>query len=123
MIVGSLSSSVKARRVAPTTPSRGFGLDGILDRAKDGKYAMAGNLAVLFASEANGGSAQVSMDDLIGREHIQQVMSVAMARELLGDDGAGLSDNEIEMILRHAQKMAHELIDTYLKKSGRKLHE
>ena len=50
-------------------------------------------------------------------------MSVAMARELLGDDGAGLSDNEIEMVLRHAQKMAHELIDTYLKKSGRKLHE
>jgi hypothetical protein len=36
---------------------------------------------------------------------------------LLGHDGCGLSDEEIELIRRRAQAMAHILVDIFLQNS------
>jgi hypothetical protein len=42
--------------------------------------------------------------------------SVARGRELLGDEAVGLSDEEVDRIRRHADAMAHVLIEMFLEK-------
>ena len=41
-------------------------------------------------------------------------VSIARCRELLGDEAAGLSDDEVDQIRRHAETMAHVVIEVFL---------
>ena len=41
-------------------------------------------------------------------------ISIARYRELLGDDAAGLSDEEVDRISQHAETVAHVLIEVFL---------
>lgn len=41
-------------------------------------------------------------------------ISIARCRELLGDEAAGLSDDEVDQIRRHAETMAHVVIEVFL---------
>jgi hypothetical protein len=41
-------------------------------------------------------------------------ISIARCRELLGDDAASLSDEEVDRIREHAETMAHVLIEVFL---------
>jgi hypothetical protein len=40
--------------------------------------------------------------------------SIARCREILGDEGDGLSDIEVDQVRRHAEAMAHVIVDAYL---------
>ena len=53
------------------------------------------------------------MDDPRERELVPERVAIARYRELLGDEARDLSDEEIEAIRRHAQAMAHALIDAF----------
>lgn len=44
--------------------------------------------------------------------------SIARCRELLGDEADGLSDHEVDLIRRHADAMAHIIIDMCLENGG-----
>jgi len=41
-------------------------------------------------------------------------MSITRCRELLGDDGDGLSDADVDRVLRHADAVAHVIVEMYL---------
>jgi hypothetical protein len=41
-------------------------------------------------------------------------ISIARCRELLGDDGCALSDEEIELLRRRADAMAHILVEIFV---------
>ena len=41
-------------------------------------------------------------------------ISVARCREILGDEAVGLSDTEVDQIRRHADAMAHVIVDMFL---------
>jgi len=41
-------------------------------------------------------------------------ISIARCRELLGDEAAGLSDEEVDRMRQHAEMMAHVLIEVFL---------
>ena len=41
-------------------------------------------------------------------------ISIARCRDLLGDEGCALSDEEIELVRRRADAMAHILVDIFL---------
>ena len=45
---------------------------------------------------------------------ISEPMSIARCREILGDEADGLSDTEVDQIRRHADVMAHVIIDVFL---------
>jgi hypothetical protein len=51
------------------------------------------------------------------REHDvnSEPISTAQCREILGDEAVGLSDAEVDQIRRHANAMAHVIIDVFLK--------
>jgi hypothetical protein len=53
------------------------------------------------------------MDEPTEHEPLPHEISIARCRELLGDDGRGMTDADIEAIRHHAQAMAHVLIDAY----------
>jgi hypothetical protein len=53
------------------------------------------------------------MDDPRERELVPERVAIARYRELLGDEAGDLSDEDIEAIRRHAQAMAHALIDAF----------
>lgn len=55
----------------------------------------------------------IPMDDPNGRKPIPHEISIARCRQLLGDDGRGMSDEDIEAIRQHTRAMAHALIDAY----------
>jgi hypothetical protein len=44
-------------------------------------------------------------------------ISIEHCRDLLGDDGCALSDEEIELIRRRADAMAHILVEIFLQSS------
>lgn len=54
------------------------------------------------------------MDHQGEREPVPERVSIARYRELLGDEAGDLSDEEVEKIRRHAQAMAHTLIEVFL---------
>jgi len=54
------------------------------------------------------------MDDIIDREVESEETSLAQCRELLGDEGAELSDEELDAIRQHAQAMANVLVELFL---------
>ena len=41
-------------------------------------------------------------------------ISIARCREILGDEAAELSNTEVDRIRRHADAMAHVIIDVFL---------
>jgi hypothetical protein len=45
-------------------------------------------------------------------------ISIARYRELLGDEADGLSDDEVDQIRRHADAMAHIIIEMFLEGSA-----
>ena len=53
------------------------------------------------------------MDDPRERELVPERVAIARYRELLGDEARDLSVEDIEAIRRHAQAMAHALIDAF----------
>jgi len=51
------------------------------------------------------------MADLSEREHVPEAIPIARCRELLGEEAEGLTDDEVEEIRRHAQALAHLVVD------------
>ena len=47
-------------------------------------------------------------------DDIPDANTIARCRELLGDEAEGLSDREIEQIRRHADAVAHVILETFL---------
>ena len=45
-------------------------------------------------------------------------MSIARCRELLGPEANGLSDVEVDQIRRHADVMAHLVVEIFLEQRG-----
>lgn len=41
-------------------------------------------------------------------------MSIRRCRELLGSDADGLSDSDVDLIRRHAEVMAHVIVEIFL---------
>lgn len=54
------------------------------------------------------------MDEIIDREAESEETSLARCCELLGDEGAELSDEELDAIRQHAQAMANVLVEMLL---------
>lgn len=53
------------------------------------------------------------MEEIISAEAPDPI-SLDRCRELLGDEAAGLSDEQVDQIRRHAETMAHVLIQVFL---------
>jgi hypothetical protein len=54
-----------------------------------------------------------AMDEITSPGVADQI-SIARCRELLGDEAAGMSDDEIDRIREHAETIAHVLIEMFL---------
>jgi hypothetical protein len=48
------------------------------------------------------------------RDDIADDSTIARCRELLGDEADGLSDEEIDRARRHADAVAHVIVETFL---------
>ena len=110
---------VKTLRFASTTPKRrGFGLDRILDRALEaGAYVMVRAPLARNLPQTTHSSAR--MDDITDSEIDPQRASLARCRELLGDEAAELSDEQLDAIRQHAQAMANVLVELFLTADSR----
>jgi hypothetical protein len=53
--------------------------------------------------------AEARQDDV--RQSSEGVLPLARCRELLGDEAAGVSDEELDRVRRHADALAHALIE------------
>ena len=53
--------------------------------------------------------AEACQDD--ARQPSEGVLPLARCRELLGDEAAGVSDEELERVRRHADALAHVMIE------------
>ena len=51
------------------------------------------------------------MADVSERECIPEMIPLARCRELLGEEAKGLSDEEVDEIRRHAQALAHLVVE------------
>jgi hypothetical protein len=58
--------------------------------------------------------ATACMDDIIDREAESEETSFARCRELLGDEAAELSDEQLDAIRQHAHAMANVLVELFL---------
>ena len=47
-------------------------------------------------------------------DDVQDANTIARCRELLEDEAEGLSDREIEQIRRHADAVAHAIVEMFL---------
>ena len=56
----------------------------------------------------------VRMDDIIDLEADSEPMSLARCRELLGDEAAELSDEQLDAVRQHAQVLANVLVELFL---------
>jgi hypothetical protein len=54
------------------------------------------------------------MDVLDRAEHEPESISVAQCRELLGDEADTMSDEEVLAVARHAESLAHVVIELAL---------
>ena len=45
-------------------------------------------------------------------------ISITRCRELLGDEAEGLSDQEVDLMRRHADAMAHFLVEIFVDNSA-----
>jgi hypothetical protein len=85
-----------------------------LDRLR-GLSALTGLSDESSASNCDGPATLHDTMEEITSSDATDLESIARARELLDDEGVGLSDEEIE-IRRHADVMAHALIEAFLVK-------
>jgi len=53
--------------------------------------------------------AEARRDDV--RQFSESVLPLSICRELLGDEAAGVSDEELDRMRRHADALAHVLIE------------
>ena len=53
--------------------------------------------------------AEARQDDV--RQSTERALPLARCRELLGDEAAGVSDEELDRVRRHAEGLAHVLIE------------
>jgi hypothetical protein len=51
------------------------------------------------------------MADLSEREPVPEAIPIARCRELLGEEAEGLADDEVEEIRRHAEALAHLVVE------------
>jgi len=58
------------------------------------------------------------MDDITDREGDSEETSLGRCRELLGDEGVELSDEQLDAIRQHAQAMANVLVELFLTESS-----
>ena len=49
------------------------------------------------------------MDEMFPAAETNDEISIDRCRELLGDEAAGLSDDDVEQIRRHAETIAHAI--------------
>jgi hypothetical protein len=49
-------------------------------------------------------------------DEIADENTIARCRELLGDEATGLSDEEIDHVLRHADAVAHVIVEIFLER-------
>ena len=54
------------------------------------------------------------MDVPEGAEAIPEPISIARCRELLGDEADTLTDQDVELIRRHAETMAQVVVQMYV---------
>ena len=54
------------------------------------------------------------MDEIFLADVTNDEISIDQCRELLGDEAADLSDEEVDRIRQHAETMAHVLIEVFL---------
>jgi hypothetical protein len=54
------------------------------------------------------------MNDLNDGDLMPEPISIARCREQLGDEARELSDEDIDAIRRHAQAMAHTVVELFL---------
>jgi len=54
------------------------------------------------------------MDDIIKVDDNAEQISLARCRELLGDESAELSDEQLDAICQHARAMANILVELFL---------
>ena len=54
------------------------------------------------------------MSDLREHQPVPEAIPIARCRELLGEEAEGLADDEVDEIRRHAQAMAHLVIEIAL---------
>jgi hypothetical protein len=54
------------------------------------------------------------MDDVTDLEPDSERASLARCRQLLGDDAAELSDEDLDAIRQHAEAMANVLVELFL---------
>ena len=48
------------------------------------------------------------------KDDVPDANTITRCRELLGDEAEGLSDREIEQIRRHADTVAHVIVEMFL---------
>ena len=60
-----------------------------------------------------------AMDDFNNLEADSEQASLALCRELVGDEVAELSDEELDAMRQHAQAMAHVLVEIFLTADSR----
>lgn len=107
---------VKTLRSAPTTPHGvAAALTGSSTEPAAGSYVMV-RAPVARKRSADHCIPRPRKDDIIDREAESEEMSLARCRELLGDEGAELSDEQLEAIRQHAQAMAVVLAELFLTK-------
>ena len=58
--------------------------------------------------------ANAVMKDNIQTDLVPEPISIARCRELLGDEALNLSDEDVHAIRRHADTMAHVLVEIFL---------
>lgn len=54
------------------------------------------------------------MENVESADARRDSISIARCRELLGDESNGLSDEDVDLIRRHADAMAHVLVEMFL---------
>ena len=112
-MMGSLSSPSRLSASLRPRLRRGFGLDGILDRARsrllrDGPGAY-GPQGVRRPTAFDG---RVWTTSSIAKPTPKK-RTFDRCRELLGDEAAELSDEQVDTIRRHAHAMAHVLVEMF----------
>ncbi len=57
------------------------------------------------------------MEDASSVDVALDSISITRCRELLGDEAEGLSDQEVDLMRRHADAMAHVLVEIFFDNS------
>ena len=56
------------------------------------------------------------MDHARNADEIFDPTAIARCRELLGDEADGLSDSDVDRVRRHADAMAHVVVEMFLER-------